>query len=514
MRTLAMTDETQPPTRRRAKVVALAAALVLLGVACPAAPRATFVVPGFAPPAPAAFAGAPAPGLVAAAAYGTPGGGYAAFPTAAFQGPEPRWQDPLMKAARIRVGDQVKVVAGDYKGDTGKVLKIDRKKDLVIVEGIKIATKHVKPVREGETGSIVKKEMPIHASNLKVIAGEEEEADDAGDAVTVDVEPVAAAAVMGMERSPGPVMRIGARSWVPFMSEATEDEVAEEAAEEADAAEEPAAEPKARAPKKKDVSDWVDVDEKELFPATVSNVAPYGAFVKLADGTEGLVHISQMSDSYVENPSEIVKAGDEVQVRVIKVDVEKNQVALSMKSPQAARPPRRQGGGGGDRATKKEQLKQLAETADDTVFLPGTVVSIQSFGAFVKLQDSGVEGLVHVSQIKAGYIGAVSDEVAVGDEVQVRVVSVDLAKNQLELSMKEYSDGSEDDDDDSEGGGRNSDRDPALFTAAMMSDEELAAIEGLEPEVTGPDWLQVAMERSDYKKAKKQAKEKYMVRPM
>jgi len=392
------------------------------------------------------------------------------------------------------------------------VLKIDRKKDLVIVEGIKIATKHVKPVREGETGSIVKKEMPIHASNLKVLAGEDVE-DDAGDGVTVDVEPVAAAAVMGMERSPGPVMRIGARSWVPFMSEATEDEVAEEAAEEADAAEAPAAEPKARAPKKKDVSDWVDVDEKELFPATVSNVAPYGAFVKLADGTEGLVHISQMSDSYVENPSEIVKAGDEVQVRVIKVDVEKNQVALSMKSPQAARPPRRQGGGGGDRATKKEQLKQLAETADDTVFLPGTVVSIQSFGAFVKLQDSGVEGLVHVSQIKAGYIGAVSDEVAVGDEVQVRIVSVDLAKNQLELSMKEYSDGSEDDDDDSEGG-RNSDRDPALFTAAMMSDEELAAIEGLEPEVTGPDWLQVAMERSDYKKAKKQAKEKYMVRPM
>ena len=48
------------------------------------------------------------------------------------------------------------------------------------------------------------------------------------------------------------------------------------------------------------------------------------------------------------------------------------------------------------------------------------MVSIQSFGAFVKLQDSGVEGLVHVSQIKAGYIGAVSDEVAVGDEVQVR----------------------------------------------------------------------------------------------
>lgn len=73
-----------------------------------------------------------------------------------------------MAASSMRTNDMVKVISGDDKGTIGKLLKVDLKRKEVIVEGVNIKTKHVKPMKEGESGSLVKKECPIHISNVKI----------------------------------------------------------------------------------------------------------------------------------------------------------------------------------------------------------------------------------------------------------------------------------------------------------------------------------------------------------
>jgi len=75
---------------------------------------------------------------------------------------------PMMKM-KLRTGDKVELLCGDNKGEAGKVLMIDKKKNMVLVEGINQKTKHMKPMKEGESGSILKKEFPVHISNVKVI---------------------------------------------------------------------------------------------------------------------------------------------------------------------------------------------------------------------------------------------------------------------------------------------------------------------------------------------------------
>jgi len=71
-----------------------------------------------------------------------------------------------MAAGTIRVGDTVKVITGDDKNTVAKVLKVDKKKSMVLVEGVNVKTKHVKPMKEGESGSLQKNEAPIHVSNV------------------------------------------------------------------------------------------------------------------------------------------------------------------------------------------------------------------------------------------------------------------------------------------------------------------------------------------------------------
>lgn len=348
-------------------------------------------------------------------------------------------------------------------------------------------------MKEGESGSIVKKEMPIHMSKVAVVDNPAPEAP----------EPVAALAVFGE-----PVMRIRGRSWIPFMNEATED--ADEVAEEVD--EEAVDDEPKRKPKKKDVSVWSDADPNDYISGTVRSVMPYGAFVTLSDGNDGLLHVSQMSDEFTSDPNEIVKEGDEVQVRVIKVDLEKNQVALSMKDPSKQRPPRQQNRGPRvDKSQKAEAYKELAANADDKVFVPGTVSSVTDFGAFVKLEE-GVEGLVHISQIKDGYLGSVADELTVGDEVKVRVQSVDTAKQKISLSMLEWKEKGENDRSDR----KQRSSGPSLGFGPdfeeKASTEELAAI-SVGFDEAAPSWFDVALEREEMKKAKKAAGEKYLITP-
>jgi len=323
----------------------------------------------------------------------------------------PSSADPVM-ASRIRVNDMVKVISGDSKGKVGKVLEV-LKNDKAVVEGVNIKTKHTKPMKEGESGSIVKKEAPIHMSNIRI-------SDDA---------PAAEAA----ERSGEPQMRV--RDIVMMAEDVDEGSaeapVAEAPAEEPAAEEATAAKPKRSGGKKKDVSKFVDADPKEFITGKVSSVQPFGAFVRLEGGVDGLVHVSQVSDGFTESVEGMFKVGDEVKVRVMSVDTDKNQIALSMKEWQEPRERK-------PRVDRNKEFKAFTENVpDEKAFIPGTVNSVTQFGAFVTIAP-GVDGLLHISQIRDGYLGNVEDALSVGDEVQVRVTEVDKQKKRIALSMKEW----------------------------------------------------------------------------
>lgn len=322
----------------------------------------------------------------------------------------PSSADPVM-ASRIRVNDMVKVISGDSKGKVGKVLEV--LKDKAVVEGVNIKTKHTKPMKEGESGSIVKKEAPIHMSNIRI-------SDDA---------PAAEPA----ERSGEPQMRV--RDIVMMAEDVDEGSaeapVAEAPAAEEPAAEEPAAKPKRSGGKKKDVSAFVDADPKEFITGKVSSVQPFGAFVRLEGGVDGLVHVSQVSDGFTESVEGMFTVGDEVKVRVMSVDTAKNQIALSMKEWQEPRERK-------PRVDRNKEFKAFAENVpNETAFIAGTVNQITQFGAFVTIAP-GVDGLLHISQIRDGYLGNVEDALSIGDEVKVRVTEVDKQKKRIALSMKEW----------------------------------------------------------------------------
>jgi len=366
----------------------------------------------------------------------------------------PSSADPVM-ASRIRVNDMVKVISGDSKGKVGKVLEV-LKNDKAVVEGVNIKTKHTKPMKEGESGSIVKKEAPIHVSNI----------------VPADVEAAPA------ERTGEPQMRVrGVVMMAEDVDEGSEAEppVAEEAAAEAPA------KPKQRGRKPKDVSAYVDADPKEFITGTVSSVQDFGAFVRLEGGVDGLVHVSQISDDFTESVKDKVKVGDEVKVRVMKVDTDKQQIALSMKEWQEPRPR-------GPRVDRNAEFAKFVENKpDEKVFITGTVGQIQPFGAFVSIAP-GVDGLLHISQIRDGYLGSVEDALNIGDEVQVRVTDVDKSKKRIGLSMKEWKEPGTETEEEKRGGRRGGGRggadmgfgqaDDAPF---QMTDAELDEFNADEP---------------------------------
>jgi small subunit ribosomal protein S1 len=148
---------------------------------------------------------------------------------------------------------------------------------------------------------------------------------------------------------------------------------------------------------------------------TVKRIELYGAFVDVGVGSDGLLHISQLGKSKVNNVEDVVKAGDTITVYVLKVETEggKNRIALSMVKPAAV---------SWDSLKIGEQIK-------------GTVAKIENFGAFV---DIGAERLamIHVSELAAGFVKSPNDVVQVGQEVTAQIIQVDRKKKRIDLSIK------------------------------------------------------------------------------
>jgi small subunit ribosomal protein S1 len=157
----------------------------------------------------------------------------------------------------------------------------------------------------------------------------------------------------------------------------------------------------------------------ERRKGTVSSIVNFGAFVDLG-GVDGLVHVSELSWKHVDHPQEVVSVGQEVDVEVLDVDLERERVSLSLK------------------ATQEDPWKEFERTSQAGAVITGTVTKLVPFGAFVRVAQ-GIEGLVHISEISNEHVDAPESVLSVGQEVQVKVIDVDVARRRVSLSMRQVS---------------------------------------------------------------------------
>ena len=149
---------------------------------------------------------------------------------------------------------------------------------------------------------------------------------------------------------------------------------------------------------------------------TVSSIVDFGAFVDLG-GIDGLVHISELSWNHVNHPSEVVKVGDEVEVEVLDVDLQRERISLGLKQ------------------TTEDPWIKLVESYPVGSIVDGKVTKVVPFGAFVALGQS-IEGLVHISEMAMRHIDTPAQVVKVGQEVKVKVMEVNPDRRRISLSMK------------------------------------------------------------------------------
>ncbi len=158
--------------------------------------------------------------------------------------------------------------------------------------------------------------------------------------------------------------------------------------------------------------------EGDIVSGEVKNIADFGAFIDLG-GIDGLLHITDMSWGRVNHPSEILKLGQKLDVKVLNIDREKEKIALGLKQKEAS---------------PWEEIEQKYPVGSR---VHGSVVNIMSYGAFVRLED-GIEGLVHISEMSwTRRINHPSELVTPGQEVDVVILEIDKNKQEISLGMKQ-----------------------------------------------------------------------------
>jgi small subunit ribosomal protein S1 len=153
-----------------------------------------------------------------------------------------------------------------------------------------------------------------------------------------------------------------------------------------------------------------------IIEGQISNIVDFGAFVDL-DGIDGLIHISELSWSHVNHPSEILNIGDTVQVKVLDIDRDRQRISLGLKQ------------------TQEDPWQRVVDTYNVGDELEGTVTKVVAFGAFVEILE-GVEGLVHISELAQQHVENPREIVQPGDEVKVKILEIDSERRRLSLSIK------------------------------------------------------------------------------
>ncbi|AOC91538.1 30S ribosomal protein S1 [Bacillus sp. L381] len=165
-----------------------------------------------------------------------------------------------------------------------------------------------------------------------------------------------------------------------------------------------------------------------VLEGKVQRLTDFGAFVDIG-GIDGLVHISQLSHSHVEKPSDVVEEGQDVKVKVLSVDRDNERISLSIKE------------------TLPGPWSQIGEKVKQGDVLEGKVQRLVSFGAFVEILP-GVEGLVHISQISNKHIGTPHEVLEEGQTVKVKVLDVNESEERISLSMRELEEAPKADQED------------------------------------------------------------------
>lgn len=158
------------------------------------------------------------------------------------------------------------------------------------------------------------------------------------------------------------------------------------------------------------------LEEGQIIKGTVSNLVDFGAFVDL-EGIDGLIHISELSWQHVDHPSEVVEVGEEVEVKVLEVDRDRERISLGLKQ------------------TRKDPWQEIVEQVTVGEQIPGRVTKLVSFGAFVEVAE-GVEGLIHISELAEHHVETPDEIVRSGDEVDARIIDVDAKRRRLSLSLR------------------------------------------------------------------------------
>jgi len=167
----------------------------------------------------------------------------------------------------------------------------------------------------------------------------------------------------------------------------------------------------------------VNLKPGELRRGVVSSVVNFGAFVDLG-GMDGLVHVSELSWKHVDHPSTVVQVGDEIEVQVLDVDLDKERISLSLK------------------ATQQDPWQEFANAHRVGELVYGRVTKLVPFGAFVQVGE-GIEGLVHISEMAVHHVDLPEQVVTPGEELWVKIIDIDLQRRRISLSIKQAAEGGE-----------------------------------------------------------------------
>jgi small subunit ribosomal protein S1 len=161
----------------------------------------------------------------------------------------------------------------------------------------------------------------------------------------------------------------------------------------------------------------------DVVDGQISNIVDFGAFVDL-DGMDGLIHISELSWSHVNHPSEVLEIGQTVKVKVLDIDRERQRISLGLKQ------------------TQSDPWQQVLEHYHENDVVEGRVTKVVTFGAFVEILP-GVEGLVHISELAQHHVENPREVVSQGDPVNVLILEIDGDRRRLSLSLKRVEEGAE-----------------------------------------------------------------------
>lgn len=162
---------------------------------------------------------------------------------------------------------------------------------------------------------------------------------------------------------------------------------------------------------------WDTIQEGTLMHGSVKSLTDFGAFVDLG-GVDGLLHVSEMSWGRIQNPSEVLQEGQEVDVTVLRLDRERGRISLGLKQ------------------VLPNPWQDVEQKYPVGAIVRGKVVRLATFGAFVELEP-GIDGLIHISQLADHHVTRPSEVVSVGEEMEVKVLRVDPEERRVSLSLRE-----------------------------------------------------------------------------